>query len=161
MVIPWVGYSMSEFISAMNPLPSAKYVQFISLADPKQMPGLASPVLDWPYSEGLRLDEAMNPLTLLPFGLYGQVLPNQDGAPVRVVVPWKYGFKSVKSIAKIRFVEKQPFTTWMRSSGTPASAHARTNSPTSRRTRRTSPGWRSHSTKDAMPAWATSVTQDR
>jgi sulfoxide reductase catalytic subunit YedY len=112
MVIPWVGYSLSEFIKQCDPLPSAKYVQFLSLADPKQMPGLREASLNWPYSEGLRMDEAMHPLTLLTFGLYGETLPNQDGAPVRVIVPWKYGFKSGKSIVKVRFVDKQPQTTW-------------------------------------------------
>jgi sulfoxide reductase catalytic subunit YedY len=112
MVVPWVGYSLSEFIQKCEPLPSAKYVQFISLADPSQMPGLSQANLDWPYSEGLRMDEAMHPLTLLTFGLYGETLPNQDGAPVRIVVPWKYGFKSAKSIVKIKFVDKQPHTTW-------------------------------------------------
>ena len=112
MVIPWVGYSLGEFIKACNPLPSAKYVQFLSLADPKQMPLLKSVALDWPYSEGLRMDEAMHPLATLAFGLYGETLPNQDGAPVRIVVPWKYGFKSAKSIVKVRFVADQPKTTW-------------------------------------------------
>jgi len=112
MVIPWVGYSLSEFIKQCDPLPSAKYVQFLTLDDPGQMPGIRSVGLDWPYSEGLRMDEAMHPLTLLTFGLYGQTLPNQDGAPVRVVVPWKYGFKSAKSIVKVKFVDKQPHTTW-------------------------------------------------
>ncbi len=112
MVIPWVGYSLSELIQKVEPLPSAKFVQFISLADPGQMPGLSEANLDWPYSEGLRMDEAMHPLTLLTFGLYGETLPNQDGAPVRVVVPWKYGFKSAKSIVRIKFVDKQPHTTW-------------------------------------------------
>ncbi len=112
MVIPWIGYSLSEFIKQCDPLPSAKYVQFLSLDDPSQEPALNRVQLDWPYSEGLRMDEAMHPLTLLTFGLYGQVLPNQDGAPVRVVVPWKYGFKSAKSIVKVRFVQKQPSTTW-------------------------------------------------
>ncbi|HEX5235709.1 MAG TPA: protein-methionine-sulfoxide reductase catalytic subunit MsrP [Silvibacterium sp.] len=112
MVIPWVGYSLSEFIKQCDPLPSAKYVQFLSLDDPRQEPALRSVSLDWPYSEGLRMDEAMHPLTLLTFGLYGATLPNQDGAPVRVIVPWKYGFKSAKSIVKVRFVAKQPPTTW-------------------------------------------------
>jgi methionine sulfoxide reductase catalytic subunit len=112
MVIPWVGYPLGEFIKACNPLPSAKYVQFLSLADPKQMPLLKSVGLDWPYSEGLRMDEAMHPLATLAFGLYGETLPNQDGAPVRIVVPWKYGFKSAKSIVKVRFVADQPKTTW-------------------------------------------------
>ena len=112
MVIPWVGYSFSEFIKECEPLGSAKYVQFLSLADRKEMPGIGEVSLNWPYSEGLRMDEAMHPLTLFTFGLYGQTLPNQDGAPVRIVVPWKYGFKSAKSIVKIRFLEKQPHTAW-------------------------------------------------
>lgn len=112
MVIPWVGYSLSEFMKQCEPLGKAKYVQFLSLADSKQMPGLRESSINWPYSEGLRMDEAMNPLTLFSFGLYGETLPNQDGAPVRIVVPWKYGFKSAKSIVKIRFVEKQPHTAW-------------------------------------------------
>jgi len=112
MVIPWVGYSMSELIKRVEPTGNAKYVEFVTLSDEKQMPFLGSHVLDWPYVEGLRLDEAMHPLTLLAFGLYGEVLPNQNGAPLRVAVPWKYGFKSGKSIVKIRFTEKQPQTTW-------------------------------------------------
>ncbi|WP_153074433.1 protein-methionine-sulfoxide reductase catalytic subunit MsrP [Paraburkholderia bonniea] len=112
MVIPWIGFSLSELIRRAEPTGKAKFVQFITLADPSQMPGLSTPVLDWPYAEGLRMDEAMNPLTMLTFGLYGQVLPNQNGAPVRLVVPWKYGFKSAKSLVKIRFVEHQPPTSW-------------------------------------------------
>jgi sulfoxide reductase catalytic subunit YedY len=112
MVIPWVGYSLAELIRKVEPLGSAKYVEFVSLADPKTMPFVGSRVLDWPYAEGLRLDEAMHPLTLLAFGMYGEVLPNQSGAPVRLVVPWKYGFKSAKSIVKIRFTDKQPGTAW-------------------------------------------------
>jgi sulfoxide reductase catalytic subunit YedY len=112
MVIPWVGYSLAELIRKVEPLGSAKYLEFVSLADPKTMPFVGSRVLDWPYAEGLRLDEAMHPLTLLGFGMYGEVLPNQSGAPVRVVVPWKYGFKSAKSIVKIRFTDKQPGTAW-------------------------------------------------
>ncbi len=112
MVIPWAGYSLSEFINACEPLPSAKYVQFISLADRKQELLPYSSGISWPYAEGLRMDEAMHPLTLLTFGLYGEVLPNQDGAPVRVIVPWKYGFKSAKSIVKVKFVKNQPSTTW-------------------------------------------------
>jgi sulfoxide reductase catalytic subunit YedY len=115
MVIPWVGYSLAELIKRVEPLGSAKYVEFITQADPKTMPGVRSRVLDWPYVEGLRLDEAMHPLTLLSFGMYGEVLPNQNGAPVRLVVPWKYGFKSAKSLVKIRFVEKQPINSWGRS----------------------------------------------
>lgn len=112
MVIPWAGYSLSEFIKQCDPLSSAKYVQFLSVDRPSEEPGINSVNLDWPYSEGLRMDEAMNPLTLLTFGLYGQVLPNQDGAPVRIVVPWKYGFKSAKSLVHIRFVKHMPPTTW-------------------------------------------------
>ena len=113
MVIPWVGYSLAEIIRRAEPLGNAKYVEFVTLHDPAQFPGQRSRVLNWPYTEGLRLDEAMNPLTLLALGLYGEALPNQNGAPVRLVVPWKYGFKSAKSIVKIRFVEKQPLTAWM------------------------------------------------
>jgi sulfoxide reductase catalytic subunit YedY len=112
MVIPWVGYSLAALIARVQPLGSAKYVEFVSLADPKTMPFVGSRVLDWPYVEALRLDEALHPLTLLAFGMYGEVLPNQNGAPVRLVVPWKYGFKSAKSIVKIRFTEKQPATAW-------------------------------------------------
>ena len=112
MVIPWVGYSMSQLIKKVEPLGSAKYVEFVTLADPKPMPFVGSSVLDWPYVEALRLDEAMHPLTLLSFGMYGEVLPNQSGAPVRLVVPWKYGFKSGKSLVKIRFTDKQPDTAW-------------------------------------------------
>ncbi len=112
MVIPWAGYSLSEFINACEPLPSAKYVQFLSLEDSKQEILPWNSGISWPYSEGLRMDEAMHPLTLLTFGLYGEVLPNQDGAPVRVIVPWKYGFKSAKSIVKVKFLKDQPHTTW-------------------------------------------------
>ncbi len=112
MVIPWVGYSMSKLIEKVEPLGSAKYVEFVSLADPKTMPYVGSAVLAWPYVEGLRMDEAMNPLTLLSFGMYGEVLPNQNGAPVRLVVPWKYGFKNGKSIVKIRFTDREPKTAW-------------------------------------------------
>jgi sulfoxide reductase catalytic subunit YedY len=112
MVIPWDGYSLSKLLDYVQPLGSAKYVEFISLADRKQMPGLRSQIIEWPYREGLRLDEAMNPLTLLTFGLYGEVLPKQNGAPVRIVVPWKYGFKSAKSIVKIRLTEEMPKTSW-------------------------------------------------
>ncbi len=114
MVIPWVGYSMSELIKKVEPQGSAKFVEFVTLADPKTMPFVGSRVLEWPYVEGLRMDEAMHPLTLLSFGIYGEVLPNQSGAPVRLVVPWKYGFKSGKSLVKIRFTEKQPATAWNR-----------------------------------------------
>jgi methionine sulfoxide reductase catalytic subunit len=112
MVIPWVGYSLSELIKKVEPLGSAKYVEFYTLADKATMPGLGGRSLDWPYMEALRMDEAMNPLALLTFGMYGEVLPNQNGAPVRMVVPWKYGFKSGKSIVKIRFTDKEPKTAW-------------------------------------------------
>jgi len=112
MVIPWVGYSLAELVRRVEPTGNAKFIQFVTLADKSQMPGLRSSVLDWPYVEGLRLDEAMHPLAMLAFGLYGEVLPNQNGAPVRLVVPWKYGFKSAKSIVRIRFVDKQPKTSW-------------------------------------------------
>ena len=115
MVIPWVGYSLAELIKRVEPTANAKYVEFVTLADPKTMPFVGSRVLEWPYVEGLRMDEAMHPLTLLAFGMYGEVLPNQNGAPVRAVVPWKYGFKSGKSIVKIRFTEKQPATSWVKS----------------------------------------------
>jgi sulfoxide reductase catalytic subunit YedY len=111
MVIPWVGYSLAEFISWVEPLPSAKFIQFLSVSDKTDMPHKAEGY-DWPYSEGLRLDEAMNPLCLLTFGCYGEVLPNQNGAPIRVVTPWKYGFKNGKSIVKIIFSDKQPRTLW-------------------------------------------------
>jgi methionine sulfoxide reductase catalytic subunit len=111
MVIPWDGYSLSEFINFCEPLPSAKYVQFFTLNDRKQMPDRAFGY-DWPYREGLRMDEAMNPLALLTFGCYGQVLPNQNGSPIRVILPWKYGFKSGKSIVRFHFLDKQPQTTW-------------------------------------------------
>jgi len=115
MVIPWAGYPLSELIRRVEPTGNAKFVEFVTRADSAQMPGLSSGVLAWPYVEGLRLDEANHPLTLLTLGLYGEVLPRQNGAPVRIVVPWKYGFKSGKSIVRIRFVEKQPLTSWHRS----------------------------------------------
>lgn len=114
MVIPWNGFSLSNLLNKVEPLGTAKYVEFVTLADPKQMPGLSSSIIAWPYLEGLRLDEAMNPLTLLTFGIYGEVLPNQNGAPVRIVIPWKYGFKSAKSIVKIRLTDKEPVTSWHR-----------------------------------------------
>jgi methionine sulfoxide reductase catalytic subunit len=112
MVIPWVGYSMSKLIEKVEPLGNAKFVEFVSQADPKTMPFVGSRVLDWPYVEGLRMDEARHPLTLLTFGMYGEVLPNQNGAPVRIVVPWKYGFKSGKSLVRIRFTDSEPKTAW-------------------------------------------------
>lgn len=112
MVIPWVGMPLSALLKQVEPLGSAKYVEFTTLADAKTMPGVNSRVLDWPYVEGLRLDEAMHPLTLIAVGLYGEVLPNQNGAPMRLVVPWKYGFKSAKSIVRIRFTDKEPVSSW-------------------------------------------------
>ena len=112
MVVPWVGFSLSALIQRAQPLGKAKYVVFHSLLDPDRMPGQRGRVLDWPYVEGLRMDEAMHPLTLLCFGMYGQTLPNQDGAPLRIVVPWKYGFKSAKAIVKISFTDHEPVTTW-------------------------------------------------
>ena len=112
MVIPWIGYSLSEFIHQCDPLPSAKFVQFLSYYDKHVEKWASQSNIDWPYTEGLRMDEAMHPLTLLTFGLYGDVLPNQDGAPIRIVVPWKYGFKSAKSIVTVRFLDKMPPTTW-------------------------------------------------
>ena len=118
MVIPWIGYSFKNILKIVQPLGSAKFVEFVSLADPKMMPGVGGfrPVLNWPYREALRLDEAFHPLTLLTFGAYGKTLLPQNGSPVRIIVPWKYGFKSPKSLVKIRFVEKMPITTWVQSS---------------------------------------------
>lgn len=115
IVVPWVGFSLSELIKRADPLGKAKFVEFTTILDPSQMPGQTRDVLDWPYVEGLRMDEAMHPLTLLCFGMYGETLPNQDGAPLRIVVPWKYGFKSAKAIVRIKFTEKQPINTWNRS----------------------------------------------
>jgi len=114
MVIPWIGLPLAQLIKWAEPNANAKYVEFISLADRQQMPGVNMPILDWPYVEGLRMDEAMNPLTIMAVGLYGQQLPNQNGAPMRLVVPWKYGFKGAKAIVRIRFTEKMPLTTWMK-----------------------------------------------
>lgn len=112
MVVPWVGFSLAELIKQLEPTSKAKYVEFTTLYDPEQMPGQHRATLKWPYTEGLRMDEAMNPLTLMVTGLYGEQLPNQNGAPLRLVVPWKYGFKSIKSIVKIRFTEYMPKTSW-------------------------------------------------
>ncbi len=114
MVIPWLGFPLNEILKRVEPTGSAKFVEFTTLHDPKRMPGQRSPVLNWPYVEGLRLDDAQNPLTLVTLGLYGEVLPNQNGAPVRIVTPWKYGFKSAKSIVRIRLVEKMPVSSWTR-----------------------------------------------
>ncbi|KGQ19405.1 putative sulfite oxidase subunit YedY [Lysobacter dokdonensis DS-58] len=112
MVIPWLGVPLASVLKRFQPTSKAKYVAFVTLGDPAQMPGIRSPILDWPYREGLRIDEAMNPLALLATGLYGKPLPQQNGAPLRLVVPWKYGFKSIKSIVRIEFVEKMPETAW-------------------------------------------------
>jgi methionine sulfoxide reductase catalytic subunit len=112
MVVPWQGIPLRDVIARMEPLPSAKFVQFTTLLDPRQMPGQQRNVLDWPYTDALRMDEAMHPLTLLATGLYGKTLPNQNGAPMRLVIPWKYGFKGVKAIVKMTFTERQPVTTW-------------------------------------------------
>lgn len=115
MVIPWIGFPLSDLIKKAEPTSKAKFIEFYTLADSVQMPGVRQQVLRWPYVEGLRMDEAMHPLTILAVGLYGEVMPKQNGAPIRVVVPWKYGFKSGKSIVRIRFVERMPTTAWMRS----------------------------------------------
>ncbi len=112
MVVPWIGFPLATFLSRLEPTPKARFVEFTSRADPKTMAGVRDRLLPWPYREGLRLDEAMHPLTILAVGLYGEVLPNQNGAPLRLVVPWKYGFKGIKAIVKIRLVEKPPTTTW-------------------------------------------------
>jgi sulfoxide reductase catalytic subunit YedY len=115
MIIPWVGIQLSELIKRCEPTSRARFVEFYTLYDPSQMPGVRMPVLRWPYFEGLRMDEAMHPLTILATGLYGEVIPKQDGAPIRLIVPWKYGFKGAKSIVRIRFVERQPINTWQES----------------------------------------------
>jgi len=142
MVIPWVGFPLSDFIKKCEPTSKAKYIEFTTLNDGKQMPGLRSSVLDWPYVEGLRMDEAMHPLTILVVGLYGEVLPNQDGAPLRLAVPWKYGFKHIKSIVKVKFVERQPMNSWQLQAPTeygffanvnPAVDHPRWSQATERR----------------------------
>jgi sulfoxide reductase catalytic subunit YedY len=112
MVVPWVGIPLRDLIKRFEPTSKAKYIEFTTLYDPDQMPGQRRHILDWPYVEGLRMDEAMHPLTILAVGLYGKALPNQNGAPLRLIVPWKYGFKNIKSIVKIRFTETQPKTTW-------------------------------------------------
>jgi sulfoxide reductase catalytic subunit YedY len=114
MVVPWVGFPLSSLIKLAEPTGNAKYVGFVTLQDPKRLPGQRIPVMEWPYVEGLRIDEAMHPLTILSVGLYGETLPAQNGAPIRLVVPWKYGFKSIKSIVKIRFVDQQPPASWNR-----------------------------------------------
>ncbi len=117
MVVPWVGIPMSALLRQVEPLGGAKYVEFVTHLDPKEMPGTRRQVLDWPYVEGLRLDEAMHPLTIAALGSYGEVMPNQNGAPIRLIVPWKYGFKSAKSIVRIRFTDKEPLSSWTKSNG--------------------------------------------
>ena len=112
MVIPWIGFPLASLLKRIEPNSKAKYVEFTTLLDPRQMPGQRREVLQWPYVEGLRLDEAMHPLTILAVGLYGEYLPNQNGAPIRLVVPWKYGFKSIKSIVRIRLTEREPMNSW-------------------------------------------------
>ncbi len=112
IVVPWIGFSLSELIKRANPTSKATFVEFTTILDMTQMPGQRRNVLEWPYVEGLRMDEAMHPLTLLCFGMYGEDLPNQDGAPLRIVIPWKYGFKSAKALVRIRFTDKQPMNTW-------------------------------------------------
>jgi sulfoxide reductase catalytic subunit YedY len=114
MVIPWVGLPLATLLKQVEPTGKAKYVEFTTLLDPEQMPGQRSAILDWPYVEGLRIDEAMHPLAILAVGLYGKVLPNQNGAPIRLVVPWKYGFKSIKSIVRIRLTDTMPVSSWMK-----------------------------------------------
>lgn len=116
MVVPWIGFPLGGFIKACEPLSKAKYVEFTTLFDPNQMPGQKRSVLEWPYIEGLRIDEATHPLTFMALGMYGDVLPNQNGAPLRLVVPWKYGFKNIKSIVRIRFVEDMPISSWTKAS---------------------------------------------
>ena len=112
MVIPWLGFPLKDLLTRVEPTSRARYVEFTTLYDPEQMPGQRRPILPWPYVEGLRMDEAMHPLTILSVGLYGKLLPNQNGSPLRLVVPWKYGFKSIKSIVRIRLVRQQPLATW-------------------------------------------------
>ncbi len=127
LVVPWVGFPLASLLARFKPTSRARYVEFTTLYDPSRMPGQRAAVLDWPYVEGLRMDEAMHPLTLMVVGLYGVVLPNQDGAPLRLIVPWKYGFKSIKSIVKIRFSETQPRTTWNLAAPNEYGFHANVN----------------------------------
>jgi sulfoxide reductase catalytic subunit YedY len=128
MVIPWQGFQLSQLLQRLEPTSQAKYVEFQTLLAPDQFPEQKRSVLDWPYVEGLRMDEAMNPLTILAVGLYGkQPLPNQNGAPIRLVTPWKYGFKGIKSIAKIRFVDRQPVTAWMKAAPSEYGFYANVN----------------------------------
>ena len=116
MVVPWLGFPLNKLLNKVKPTSKAKFVKFTSVYDPDQMKGQRFPVLNWPYKEGLRIDEAMHPLTIMVTGLYGKELPNQNGAPLRLIVPWKYGFKSAKAIVNIKFVEKMPVSSWMNTS---------------------------------------------
>ncbi|HIG78993.1 MAG TPA: protein-methionine-sulfoxide reductase catalytic subunit MsrP [Cycloclasticus sp.] len=127
MVVPWIGFSLADLIKQMEPTSKAKYVEFTTLYDPEQMPGQNRQTLKWPYTEGLRMDEAMNPLTMMATGLYGADMPNQNGAPLRLIVPWKYGFKSIKSIVKIRLTEHMPKTSWNESAGREYGFYANVN----------------------------------
>ena len=150
MVIPWIGFPLSEFVKRFEPTSKAKYVEFKTLVDPRQMPGQTEPALQWPYVEGLRMDEAMHPLTLLGLGLYGEVLPNQNGAPIRLVVPWKYGFKSIKSIVRVPFVENEPLNTWKQQQSPRSTA----STPTSTRRSITRAGRRAASAGSASSSAA-------
>jgi len=127
MVIPWLGYSLSHLLEQVEPTGKAKYVEFISAVQPGNMPSLEDRILDWPYIEALRIDEAMHPLAMLVFGVYGKLLPNQNGAPLRLAVPWKYGFKSAKSLVKIRLVEKMPASSWMKAAPSEYGFYANVN----------------------------------
>ena len=127
MVIPWIGYPLGDFLKRFEPTSKATYVEFKTLVDTKQMPGQTEPALQWPYMEGLRMDEAMHPLALLGLGLYGEVLPNQNGAPIRLVIPWKYGFKSIKSIVRVRFLENEPLNTWKQQQASEYGVYANVN----------------------------------
>lgn len=127
MVVPWIGFPLADLLKQVEPGSRARYVEFETLHDLEQMPGQRGPILEWPYREALRIDEAMHPLTLLAVGMYGQVMPNQNGAPIRLIVPWKYGFKSIKSIVRLRLVEEQPMTSWVRSSPTAYGFYANVN----------------------------------
>lgn len=127
MVIPWVGFPLGDFVKRCEPTSKAKFIEFTTLKDQNQMPGQKRDILGWPYVEGLRLDEALNPLTFLAVGMYGEILPNQNGAPLRLVVPWKYGFKYIKSIVRIRFVEQMPNSSWMKANPTEYGFYANVN----------------------------------
>lgn len=127
MVVPWIGVELGSLLKRFEPNSNAKFVEFETLYDPAQMPGQRLSILDWPYVEGLRIDEAMHPLTIFVVGLYGEILPNQNGAPIRLMVPWKYGFKSIKSVAKIRFLDKQPVSSWTRTAGREYGFYANVN----------------------------------